>query len=130
MKEKSWLGLFVRRNWRLILQVLLALVTLVLGMFGFARQDPVNNFCDNLYLTLQLFVLQSGAYLDNMNVMLEVARFSGASFTFLAAIQILVSVFDTQSQLLKIKIAYRGHVIICGLGGIGPILAERYLSAR
>lgn len=130
MKEKSWLGLFVRRNWRLIFQVLLALVTLVLGMFGFTRQDPVNNFCDNLYLTLQLFVLQSGAYLDNMNVMLEVARFSGASFTFLAAIQILVSVFDTQSQLLKIKIAYRGHVIICGLGGIGPILAERYLSER
>ena len=125
---KSKAGLWFRRNSRLFFLVLLAVVTLVLGVLGFSRQNPCGSFWDNLYLTLQLFVLQSGAYLENFNWMLQVARFSGAIFSVLAAIQLVATLFYNQYQLLRIKVAYRKHVIICGLGGIGPILAERYLS--
>jgi len=125
---KSKAGLWFRRNNRLFFLALLALTTLVLGVLGFHRQDPCGTFLDNLYLSLQLFVLQSGAYLENFNWMLQVARFSGAIFSVLAAIQLVATLFYNQYQLLRIKVAYRKHVIICGLGGIGPILAERYLS--
>ena len=125
-KTKSYLWL--RRNGRLLVLALLALTTLVLGVLGFNRQNPSGSFWDNFYLTLQLFVLQSGAYLANFNWLLQIARFSGAFFSVLAAIQLVASIFYNQYQLLRIKVAYRKHVIICGLGGIGPILAERYLS--
>ncbi len=125
---KSKAGFWFRRNSRLFFLVLLAVVTLVLGVLGFHQHEPSGTFLDNLYLSLQLFVLQSGAYLENFNWMLEIARFSGAIFSVLAAIEVLAGLFNKQSQLLRIKIAYRKHVIICGLGGIGPILAERYLS--
>lgn len=104
------------------------MVTLVLGVLGFSRRIPCGSFWDNLYLALQLFVLQLGAYLENFNWMLQVARFSGAIFSVLAAIQLVATLFYNQYQLLRIKVAYRKHVIICGLGEIGPILAERYLS--
>lgn len=128
MKEKSKLPLLFRRNGQLIVLIFLGMVTLILGLIGFWRQFPNNNFSENLYLTLQLFVLQSGAGISQINWQLNVARYIGAFFSAWAAIQLLVSIFYNQYQLLKILLFFRDHVIICGLGGIGPILTERYLS--
>lgn len=125
-KTASW-WLWLQRN-RLPLMILLASVTLILGVIGFGKQSSDSNFFDNLYLSLQLFVLQSGAGLPNMHWTLQVARFSGVIFTFLAAVQILVSTFYVRFELLKIKWTYRNHIIICGLGGLGPILAKHYLD--
>jgi len=128
MKKQFGLFRWLRRNSRLLILAILAAVTLVLGVIGFRRQFPTNTFLDHFYLTLQLFILQSGAEMGALNWQLQVARFCGAFFSMLAAIQLMVSIFYNQFQLLWIRVAYRRHIIICGLGGIGPILAERYLS--
>ena len=128
MKEGSKLQLLFRRNGQLIVLIFLGIVTLILGLIGFWRQFPDNDFSENLYLTLQLFVLQSGAGISQINWQLDIARYIGAFFSAWAAIQLLVSIFSNQYQLLKIYLFFRDHVIICGLGGIGPILTERYLS--
>ncbi|HQO04284.1 MAG TPA: hypothetical protein PLI62_18655, partial [Spirochaetota bacterium] len=73
-------------------------------------------------------MLQSGAGISQINWQLDIARYIGAFFSAWAAIQLLVSIFSNQYQLLKILLFFRDHAIICGLGGIGPILTERYLS--
>lgn len=128
LKKGSKLQLLFQRNGQLIVLIFLGIVTLILGLIGFWRQFPDNNFSENLYLTLQLFVLQSGAGISQINWQLDIARYIGAFFSAWAAIQLLVSIFSNQYQLLKILLFFRDHVIICGLGGIGTILTERYLS--
>lgn len=78
-----------------------------------------------VYLTLQLFVLESGSIPGPVPLTLEIARFLApaiAGGTALAAIAVL---FRQQLTLLKLRFL-RGHVVICGLGRKGLLLADAF----
>ena len=107
----------------------LAAGTLILGYLGFFRyyaftgehRSPL----DLLYLTLQLFTLESGSVPGKIFWELEAARFLAPSVAAFAALKALAVIFQKQLQLIKVKF-FRDHVVICGLGKRGMLTAQKF----
>ena len=137
-KQEGWLARaesvwrwFLHFKWQFSL-VFIAILTVVLGVIGFAMLPSeisgADTISDYLYLALQLLVLNSGAVRGDINPQLELARFLGAFFAVYAILQILSFIFSRQLQVFWISLRYRDHVIICGLGRIGSLLARGLLE--
>jgi hypothetical protein len=124
--------------WRLLrlpVFILLIVAVVVLGVTGFATYAKVTgshwSFPELLYRTLMLFAIQGGEVEDSaqMNLALEAARFLAPALTVYAALLTIVSLFSEQWARLKIRLWFRQHIVICGLGGIGYRLACRCRAA-
>jgi hypothetical protein len=105
----------------------LAVGTTVLGWFGFsgnmAALDQAGSFWDKLYLSLQLFVLQSGAVPPPVPLELEVARYLAPAITAYATLSTIAVVLREDIARLRAR-ALSDHVIVCGLGRLGASLAK------
>jgi voltage-gated potassium channel Kch len=104
-------------------------VALGLGYVGFARYfaalgEPRSPF-DILYLTLQLFVLESGSAPGPKGWELEVARLLAPAVAAYTAVQTLALIFREQLQLVRVRFL-SDHVVICGLGRKGRLLAQGF----
>lgn len=124
----------VWRNWsqyRGVLIIGLWLTTLYLGYVGFAKHFAALNenrsFWDLFYLTLQLFPLQSGAVPPPIGWELQAARLLAPAVAAYTVIQTFVTIFYEQVQLLRLRFI-RDHVVICGLGRMGLLLARGFLQ--
>src|ERR671924_45830 len=105
------------------------LFALGLGMDGFRQHFDASGEdrspTDILYLTLQLFTLKSGDTATPTPWQLDVARFLAPAVALSAALYALASVFREQLQLLRTRF-WRRHVVVCGLGRKGSMLAESF----
>jgi voltage-gated potassium channel Kch len=120
---KPFLG---EHKWTILF--LLGVVSFILGIFGFGifysgQNESVLNL---IYLTLQLFVLRSGIYQGPSILLLDIARFSAPLLTFVSIIVVVTDYIYKDAQLFWLKVFGRDHIIICGLGYIGPIIARHY----
>ncbi len=111
---------------------LLALLAIGLGMIGFDRHlravgEP-RTASGLLYLSLQLFILESGALPGRLPWQLEVARLLAPGIALFTAIQALAVVFRDKLQEVRAR-RMRGHVVVCGLGRKGRLLARRFREA-
>ncbi|HPI73083.1 MAG TPA: NAD-binding protein [bacterium] len=116
-------------EWPLL--ILLAVLTILFGVIGFAahfhsRQQP-RSFLDCLYLTLQLFTLESGSLPGDKSWMLEIARFSAPLLAVYTALKALGLLFSRQIMLIRLAFT-QNHTILCGLGRKGYRLAREYWS--
>jgi hypothetical protein len=115
-----------RYHWWII--SFLIVLTFCLGYTGFRnyslQQGSNRSFLDYIYLTFQLFVLESGAVAGPRSWHLEAARFLAPSIAAYTAIQAVLAIFKDQIRLFRLRF-YRNHVIICGLGRKGFLLAKR-----
>lgn len=106
------------------------LITLCLGYVGFAQhfagRGEARSPLDLLYLTLQLFPLQSGAISPPVAWELQMARFLAPIVATYTALCALAQVFYHQLQVLGLRFV-RGHVVICGLGRKGWLLTRGFL---
>ena len=114
-------------GWLLI--VSMWIVTFVLGYVGFSNYHssigeprPV---WDNMYLSLQLFVLQSGGVPGSVGTELQVARFLAPAIAIYTALLALTLVLHEQIILFRSKF-FKDHIVICGLGRKGMLLANRF----
>ena len=121
--RKRWEGI----QWPAI--AVLAAGALILGYTGFLRYNAFlgesRTPLDLLYLTLQLFTLESGALSGIIPWELEIARFLAPVIAAFAALKALAIIFREQLQWIKVKFL-RNHVVICGLGRKGMLLARRF----
>lgn len=110
----------------------LFVVALVLGWIGFDRsmatQGQPGTFVDKLYLSLQLLVLQSGAVAAPVPWQLDVARFLAPAVTAYATLSAVAAVFEEQVSGLRARRS-SGHVVVCGLGRLGALLAQELRAA-
>ena len=101
----------------------------ILGYVGFAQYlaglGQTRSPGDLLYRTIQLFVLESGAVEGPPGWELELARFLAPAVAAYTAVQALALLFYERFQLLRLRFA-RGHVVICGLGYKGLVLARGF----
>ena len=110
-----------------------AIATLVLGTIGFrnnmlARKGgPDYTISTLFYLALQLFVMNSGGVEGPVGWELEVARVFGAVVAVGAVVRVIAAVFHDTWRDLRVRF-YRGHVVLCGLGRKGRVLAEDFLQ--
>ncbi len=117
------------RRWLLI--GILWVLAFVLGFVGFRKYALVTESyqtnLDAIYLALQLFVLQSGSVPGPKSWELEIARLLAPFVAGYTAILALAALFIEQFQSLRLHFM-RHHVIICGLGRRGALLAKSFLE--
>jgi hypothetical protein len=105
------------------------LIALALGYIGFTKYFTAlgekRSPWDNLYLALQLFILESGSVSVPVSWELEVARLLAPATAAYTAIQALTLLFYEQLQLLRVHFI-KNHVVICGLSRKGLLLAKGY----
>jgi len=116
-----------RARWSLLAVV--AVLTLALGMLGFASGGggAGRGVTDLLYLAMQLFVLESGAVQPPVPWTLDVARLVAPLVTAFATAGLLTRLVTE----LRAAAGYgarrrRDHIIICGLGNKGKRLARDF----
>ena len=98
----------------------------VLGMVGFQRYfaslGRPFSLWDLVYLSLQLFTLESGSVTGDLPWQLQVARLLAPGVLVYTAAKALLEIFRDQLQLFQVRFA-QDHVVICGLGEKGYRLA-------
>ncbi|MBN1955318.1 MAG: NAD-binding protein [Anaerolineae bacterium] len=121
--QERWL------NWRWLIVGALWLLAFGLGYAGFsdyfARLGESRSSLDILYLTLQLFTLESGALSGPRGWALEVARLLAPAVAAYTAFQALSIILDEQLDRVRLR-RFRDHVVICGLGRKGYLLAQAF----
>jgi Trk K+ transport system NAD-binding subunit len=114
------------------LAIVLFLAATVLGFYGFdgnmAALNQPGTFADKLYLSLQLFVLQSGAVPPPVPWQLEVARFLAPAVAAYATLSAAAALLGEQLSGMRARI-YSDHVVVCGLGRLGALMARSLRSA-
>jgi len=122
-------GPWHRYQWSLV--VLLGLVSILLGYIGFtkwaAESGDKSTRWDLFYLSLQLFVLQSGSVAGAKCWELEVSRFLAPALTIYTAAAAVAAIFYEELHAIRLRRA-EDHTVICGLGYKGMLLARELLS--
>jgi hypothetical protein len=106
-----------------------AAAALVLGFVGFvgyqqATGGPAGGW-DVLYLTLQLFTLESGALevAEAIPPSLQIARLLAPAVAAIAVVGAVVALAREQLERVRLRFE-RGHVVVCGVGEEGLALAR------
>lgn len=126
----------VKETWLTYQWVIIAFLwvtTFATGYLGYqeylplvtSSEGPVTPF-NIIYHILQLFVLQA-AFIDNVNLNLQVARFLAPTLVALAGLQALFFVFNSQIDNVVLRFT-RKHIIICGLGERGLAIAKSFFD--
>jgi len=102
---------------------------LILGYTGWVQYEAMNHQANdialNIYLTIQLVSMNSGALAQPLPLALDLARFGLPVLTLLTAVQAFIGLFKDQVRTIRLGLL-RGHVIICGLSRKGLLLATRF----
>lgn len=117
------------RDYRWPVIGVLGLAAFLLGWWGFRAYfitlgEPRSPW-DLLYLSLQLFTLESGSVSGPVGWQLQVARLLAPAVAIYVAGSALAVIFREQIQLFRIRFS-SGHVLICGLGRKGLLLARAF----
>jgi TrkA-N domain len=113
--------------WTLLL--ILWILFLYLGYTGWVQYELINHLPNDIgldvYLTVQLVAMNSGAVAEPIPLALDIARFALPILTFLTAFQAFLGLFKDQVRAIQLALL-RGHIIICGLSRKGLLLATRF----
>lgn len=104
-------------------------LALSLGYVGFSKYmislGANRSYLDVFYMTLQLFTMESGSVPGRVNWELEAARLLAPATTLYTVWQAVAVIFHEQLQRLRVRF-YSDHVVICGLGRRGVLLARAF----
>jgi hypothetical protein len=109
-----------------------ALAALILGYVGLREylrhlpDQPHRTPADILYLTFRLFTLDGDWIVGEKNWPLMVAKFLAPAVTAYTAALTVLAVFRRQLQQLRVRLLWRDHVIVCGLGRKGMQLLREF----
>jgi len=120
----------VKHQWFVIL--MLGSASFLLGCAGFKEYYKADSqgrtLWDYVYLSLQMFALQIGDMPGPKSWEFHLSRLLSPAIAAYAVLLAIASIFYQQISLLKLKWLYKKHVIICGLGEKGSMLATRFLK--
>ncbi len=125
------IGRFFREhgvNW-LVFLVVYGVLVLGYGWVGYTLFNDAGEQSasplDNLYQTLQLFVLESPETAKNVPIWLDLARYLAAFFSFATILSLLSVAFSDTYHMLRLRVLGNRHVVLCGLGERGVKFVER-----
>lgn len=126
-------GKWIIRRLGVALLVFGTAASLILGYVGFSQLPMVGGgtptIWDRIYLTLQLFIAESGYVAMPAPWQLEVARLLAPLVAAYAAVGAIFLVFYERILILWARLTYRNHVVVCGLGDIGTILVHQLIES-
>lgn len=104
---------------------------LLLGYTGFSKYFSAHKIpatsLDLIYATIQLIVLESGSITSPIPLEVEIARFALPTLAAITAVTTLALIFLEQAQQVRLRFI-RNHVVICGLGRMGFLLANSFID--
>jgi hypothetical protein len=109
----------------------MVLFTLLLGTLGFHQhgilhQDPIS-WLSSLYLSLQLFVMNSGGVAGPIPLTLEISRFLAPALTAGGIFLALWEPLNQSFLLFKVRF-WKNHIIVCGLSKKAELLILDHLK--
>lgn len=117
------------QEYRWLLLGFLWVVFLALGYSGidkFLAADGIQATpLDVIYLTIQLIGMGSLDLFSPIPIEVEIARFALPALAAITAIATITSLFFERMQFLRLRFM-RDHIIICGLGQKGTLLAKSF----
>ena len=109
----------------------LVLFTLVLGTIGFYQHGVLHDepltWLSSLYLSLQLFVMNSGGVGEPIPLTLEISRFLAPALTAGGIFLALWQPLNQNFLLFKIRF-WKDHIIVCGLSRKAELLILDHLK--
>jgi voltage-gated potassium channel Kch len=114
----------IRENkWLIIL--IFGATGFILGWWGYYRHyhDDGWTLTDITYVTMRLFLINVNEYGTSKYWQLEAGRFILPLVSSYAVVLIVLKLFSEKIKYMKIK-RWRNHVVICGLGDKGYLLAR------
>ena len=109
-----------------------AAAALVLGVIGFGEYHPSSGgvsssqpFVDRLYETVSLFSFNQNLT-PPLPAALEIARWLAPLAVAYAGFRVLAAIFAEQWAWFRVRIMFRRHVIVLGLGSCGMRLATSF----
>jgi len=115
---------FYEHKWLIL--IFLDIMVFILGFFGFSEVYPDQSILNRIYLTMQLFTLKSGDFPGSIPLFLNIARFFAPALTFISIVVIITGSFIHHLETFMLRVWYKDHVIICGLGYIGPVIVKHF----
>lgn len=106
--------------------IFFAIIAFILGFLGFSEIYPDQTFLNRVYITIQLFTLKSGDYPGSLPLLLNIARFLAPALTFISLVVIITGSFIHHLEMFMLRIWHKDHVVICGLGYIGPVIVKHF----
>lgn len=133
---KKFIRTHIRGNIWIII-ILLAILTAVLGIYGFHeafqnkeitfyQEHTTPGISDEIYMAFQLFDLKSGELVTTPPLALDLARFFAIVVAFCTIGFVIFGLFREQVTRFILRHFRSGYVIVCGAGFLGPVIAEYY----
>lgn len=118
-------------DWWIILS--LSILTVGLGWCGFSliwrAPNDVYTMLDNLYLSLQLFVLQPGDHGPDLPWQLQLARLAAPTLVAWGSIKAMRLILRDQLLMFRLQ-RFKDHFVICGSANSAIVLAEGLLNQK
>ena len=122
--RKRFRAAWLNYHWPLIWS--LGIAAMILGAIGFQKlYADSRSALDVFYLSLQLFLLESGAIDKPISWELEVARLLAPAIAGYTATRALAVIFKEQLRQFRMHFI-SNHLVICGLGRMGSLLAKTF----
>lgn len=107
-------------------------ISMILGYWGFSLYyqglDRAMSRWDLIYVTLQLFTVESGSVTgQHVHWQLETARLMAPATTLYTAISAFALIFRERIQLIRLRFL-KDHTVICGLGRRGALLTRSFIN--
>lgn len=138
-KKSIWTRVIIRyrtsvrpnlNEFQVPLMVAVFIGVFMLGYLGFSTLYPHELFLNKIYLTMQLFVINSGVYQGPPILLLDIARIVAPVFLYVSLLVLVAHRFYYHLELVWMQLFTRNHVVVCGLGYVGSIVTRNSLSAR
>ena len=113
------------RQYRWAVTGITAAAALVLGVIGFGEQRPPTPFLDRVYETVSLFSFNQNPRVP-MPPALEIARWLAPLAVAYAGFRVLAAIFAEHWVRFRVRVMFRRHVIVLGLGVCGMRLARSF----
>jgi len=128
MKNTNFFGKPFWKNPRIIIIIIFTILGVTSGVCGYLKTDDVT-FFDALYDTFQLFLMQH-IFKQTPDSLIDISRWLIFVVVILLSVEIVLLTVPEQLKLLKIRLFYRNHIIICGLTEKSLEIARRYSDQK
>jgi hypothetical protein len=116
-------------EYRVPILLFFGLIAFILGCIGLIKQARYLGFdrslLDAVYMAFSLFKFSGGNDIAPGNWELEIARWLAPGVALLAIIEFIRSLLEEEIRMFRLKFA-RWHVIVCGLGYLGPEIVTKF----
>ena len=117
---------------RPLLSIPIGLLAIVLGVIGYHRYGVMHHtpfgLVDSFYRAIKLFGM-NGDQPPPLPPSLKIARILAPLVVGYAAVAGFLRLFREQALLANVRLRYRDHIVICGLGTSGFKLATGFVEA-